>query len=81
MKVESFNRFLEIVQNIRATNDAAGKWITLIQEYNNLHTKEEDMKQCLSQFVSEHRKKFPTSKKKAVLSSSSTTTMPTTTKT
>jgi len=55
-------------QNIRATNDAADKWITLIQEYNNLHTKDEDIKQCLLQFVSEHRKKFPTSKKKTVLS-------------
>jgi len=59
---------LEIVQNIRATNDAADKWITLIQEYNNLHTKDDDMKQCLLQFVSKHRKKLPTSKKKTVLS-------------
>jgi len=58
---------LGIVQNVRATNDAADKWITLIQEYN-LPTKDEDMKQCLLQFLSEYRKKFPTSKKKTVLS-------------
>jgi len=59
---------LKIVENVRATNDAADKWKTLINEYNNLHTKDEDMKRCLLQFVREHRKKFPTSKKKAVLS-------------
>jgi len=72
---------LEIVLNVRATNDTGNKFITLIQECNNLHTKDEDMKRCLLQFVPEHRKKFPTSKKKAVLSWSSITTVPTTTET
>ena len=47
-------------------NDLAERGVALMQEYNQLLTKDEDQKQALLQTVSEHRKKYPDAKKSTV---------------
>ena len=41
--------------------------VALIQEYNQILTKDEGQKQALLQVVSEHRKQFPDVKKSTVV--------------
>ena len=48
----------------RPVNDLAEHSVALMEEYNALHTCDEDQKQYLLQVVSEHRKQFPDFKKK-----------------
>ena len=65
--LQSYDDALKVVENLRVTNDNAEHGVALIQEYNQLHTKDEHMNQYLLQVVQEHRKKFP-SCSKSVLS-------------
>ena len=61
--LQSYDDALKVVENLRVTNDNAERGVALIQEYNQLHTKDEHMKQYLLQVVQEHRKKFPSCSK------------------
>ena len=61
--LQSYDDALKVVENLRVTNNNAGREVALIQEYNQLQTKDEHMKQYLLQVVQEHRKKFPSCSK------------------
>src|SRR6218665_2566106 len=48
----------QIVSGLSVVNDRAERGVALIQEYNQILTKDEGQKQALLQVVSEHRKQF-----------------------
>jgi len=56
----------QAVAGLSVVNDRAERGVALIQEYNEILTKNEGQKQALLQVVSEHRKKFPDPKKSTV---------------
>ena len=64
--LQSYDDALKVVKNLRGTNDNAERGVALIQEYNQLHTKDEHMKQYLLQVVQGHRKKFPSCSKRVL---------------
>lgn len=47
------------IEKIRSVNDDAERGVKLIQDYNQLLTKNEDDMQFLLQAVNEYRKKYP----------------------
>ena len=61
--LESYENALKAVQHLKLTNEIAERRVALIQQYNMLHTRDEEMKQYLLQVVQEHGKKFPSCKK------------------
>lgn len=64
---EDFLKGLRIVENLKVVNDTAERAVRLIEEYNNILTRNEDQKQFLLQVVTEFRKKIPDSKKETVI--------------
>ena len=60
---DDFQKGMEIVKNIKVTNDHAERAVALVQEFNKHITHDEDQLQFLLQVVSEHRRQFPDSKK------------------
>ena len=52
------------VKSLSVVNDLAEHSVALMEEYNALHTCDEDQKQYLLQVVGDHRKQFPDFKKK-----------------
>ena len=60
---DDFQKGMEIVKNIKVTNDHAERAVALVQEFNKHITHDEDQLQFLLQVVSEHRHQFPDSKK------------------
>ena len=48
-------------------NDVAERVVKLIQEYNNILTKDETEKQFVLQIVTENRKTFPTATKSSLM--------------
>ena len=53
----------KIVSGLSVVNDAAERGVALIEEYNQILTKQEGQKQALLQVVSEHRRQYPDSSK------------------
>ena len=60
---EDFKKSLRILKAMNVVNDHAERGVSLIQEYSNSITKNEDQLQFLLQVVQEHRRAFPDSKK------------------
>ena len=60
---EDYLKGLEVVQNIKVTNDHAERGVALVQEFNRHITHDEDQLQFLLQVVSEHRRQFPIQQK------------------
>ncbi|CAB0016747.1 unnamed protein product [Nesidiocoris tenuis] len=56
-----------IVSSMRVVNDIAERGVALMEEYNKLHTQNEEQKQYLLLTVKEFRKKFPDSRKSTLL--------------
>lgn len=56
---QSFIKGLETVKNIKVVNDTAERGVKLIEEYNNLITKDEDQTQYLLQIVKNYRSQYP----------------------
>lgn len=64
---DGYNEGLNRVKTIRVVNDTAERAIKLIEEYNNILTKNEDQKQFLVQILSDYKKKVPDARKSTVL--------------
>src|SRR6218665_2101750 len=62
-----FEATRQIVSGLSFVNDRSERGVALIQEYNQILTKDEGQKQALLQVVSEHRKQFPDAKKSTVV--------------
>lgn len=58
---------IEKLKKIVVVNDVAERGVKLIQDYNNILTKDETEKQFILQIVSEHRKKYPTATKSCLM--------------
>ena len=54
-------------KSIIVTNDTAEREVALIEEYNTLHTCDEEQKQYLLLAVSEHRRRYPDFKKSTLV--------------
>ena len=63
----NFQRGLQIVKSIVVVNDVAERGVKLIQEYQNILSKDEEEKQCILQIVSDHRKKYPHATKSGLM--------------
>ena len=46
------------IRSINCMNDTAERGVALIEEYNRLHTQDEQQKQFLLQVVSDHRRVY-----------------------
>jgi len=57
----------ETAKSIIVTNDSADRRVALIEEYNTLHTCDEEQKQYLLLAVSEHRRRYPDFKKSTLV--------------
>lgn len=64
---ESFKSAKEIVQHMRVVNDIAERGVALMEEYNKLHTSEEEQKQYLMLLVKNYRQKNPNCNKANLL--------------
>lgn len=64
---EDYIRNRELLKKMRVVNDVAERGVALIQEYNEILTKDEEQKQFLLQIVEDHRKRFPNSTKAMLL--------------
>ena len=58
-----FQSSLKLVSGISVINDFAERGVALIQDYNQLLTKDEQQRQCLLQVVEWHRRHFPNANK------------------
>lgn len=65
---KSYNDFLQVFKDIKVVNDVAERGVALIEEFNNLLTKNEEQKQFLLQVVKYHRKQYPNCEKKTLSS-------------
>lgn len=60
---ESFKRGAEIVKRLIVVNDVAERGVKLMQDYNQVLTKNEEEKQFILQIVANYRRRFPDTKK------------------
>jgi hypothetical protein len=58
---------IEKLEKIVVVNDVAERGVKLIQEYNNILTKDETEKQFVLQIVTENRKTYPTATKSSLM--------------
>jgi len=65
-KNENFVKGLELVNKLRVVNDSAERGVKLMEEYNQLLTKNEKQKQFVLQVVSDYRRKFPSTTKESL---------------
>lgn len=56
MKNETFNNIIEQIRNIKVVNDLGERMVSLMSEYNNVITTQEDQRQYMLQVVEHHRK-------------------------
>lgn len=66
-KNESYSKCCKIINNLKVVNDTAERGIKLINEYNQLLTKDEEQKQFLLQVVKDYKTRFPDVKKETML--------------
>jgi hypothetical protein len=64
---EVYKRSREIVRAMRVVNDIAERGAALMEEYNKLHTTNEEQKQYLLLLVKQYRQKYPDTKKSTLL--------------
>jgi len=64
---EHYNEAERIVRSLKVVNDAAERCVKLIQDYNNILTKDEEQKQFLLQVIQQHRHIYPDSRKSTVV--------------
>lgn len=64
---DTFKNASEIVRKLKVVNDTAERGVRLMEEYNQLITKNEDQKQYLLQVVKDYRRRFPDSRKETFL--------------
>lgn len=62
-KNKSYRECVEMVNNLAVVNDSAERGVKLMEDYNDILTKNEEQKQYVLQIVREYRKKFPDSAK------------------
>ena len=67
---DSYQKAVQVVQNLAVVNDRAERGVALIQDFNKKLTKDEDQLQFLLQVVTEHRRKFPDCTKRNLLANS-----------
>lgn len=65
---ESYKKNKAIVHSMRVVNDIAERGVALMEEYNKLHTNDEEQKQYLLLLVKDYRKRIPNTKKSTLLS-------------
>lgn len=63
---ESYQNAFDVVKKLNFVNDAAERGIKLIEDYNNLLTKNEKQKQLVLQVVSDYRSHYPDCEKKII---------------
>lgn len=56
--IEDYKNGMNVVSRIKVVNDTAERAVKLIEEYNNILTKNEQEKQYLLQVVTDYRQKF-----------------------
>lgn len=66
-KDEGYINGRNIVCSMRVVNDVAERGVALMEEYNKLHTNNEEQKQYLLLLVKEYRQKYPNSNKSTLL--------------
>jgi len=66
-KDESYNKTKQIVNSMKVVNDIAERGVALMEEYNKMHTADEDQKQFLLLVVKQYRQKFPNTNKSTLL--------------
>ena len=64
---DDYKKGLKIAAELSVTNDIAERGIKLIEEYNNILTKNESQKQFLLQVICDYRQRYPDSKKETLL--------------
>lgn len=62
----SFKKCTEVVKGLKVVNDVAERGVKLMQDYNQILTKNEDEKQFILQIVADYRRKFPNIKKESL---------------
>lgn len=63
---DDFIHGLEIVSKLRVINDCAERAVSLMEQYNNILTRNEDQKQFILQIITEFRQKYPDARKSTV---------------
>jgi len=56
---DSFQSTHQVLSKVAAVNDFAKRGVSLIQDYNQILTKDEEQRQFLLQVVEFHRRHFP----------------------
>lgn len=64
---DSYIKGSEILKNIRVVNDTAERGVKLIEDFNNILTKDEDQTQYLLQIVKNYKLKYPESNKSSLM--------------
>ena len=62
-EIETFQTAKNIVRKLKVVNDIAERAVHLIEDYNNILTKNEDQKQFCLQVLTDYRKQYPDAKK------------------
>lgn len=65
---DSYNAGLEIVKHLKVVNDSAERGVKLMEDFNNLFTKNENQKQFVLQVVSDYRRNYSDAKKTTLTS-------------
>lgn len=63
----NYNIGLQIIKDLRVVNDSAERGVKLMQEFNNVLTRNEEEKQFVMQIVSDYRKRYPDTKKTTLM--------------
>ena len=71
---EQFMAAERIVKSLKVVNDSAARGVKLIQDYNEILTKNEEQKQYLLQVVQDHCELFPNSNKGTIVAGLTLTT-------
>jgi hypothetical protein len=66
---QSFTSSQQVLLAIAVVNDFAERGVALIQDYNKVHTKDEQQRQYLLQVVEWHRRQFHGARKQDILQS------------
>ena len=64
---ESFMNAKAAVAQLSVVNDVAERGVALMEQYNKLHTNDEEQKQYLMLIVKEYRKKYPNRNKSILM--------------
>lgn len=62
-KYKDYKKSKDIIQSMRVVNDIAERGVALMEEYNKLHTINEEQKQFLFLLIKQFRQKYPDGKK------------------